>query len=269
MNEMRIMSQPQSYAPTNTTSFTLTSYHEEVSRQSLFDTPRHKDVYNSFAEVYSILTVLEAVENAYIKDYITDKEKYTSTTLRLLNQYQIIKNGFQDQDKWPVIQQILEIDDLSQFLDKLIKKFDLIVPLAQKRITSGIPVTIEQYHHNNDVSGRSAAVKAEQQSTLASPAPPSNVRLIAETTSNFITCMDALKLNYRTKDQLHPLLTELVVNLNELVEDDSQFEFSGRSKLVNWLIKLNNLDDSLSNEEIELFLNDLNEAYNKFYETLQ
>lgn len=262
MNEMRIMSQPQSYAPTNTTSFTLTSYHEEVSRSSLFTTPRHKDVYNSFAEVYSILSVLESVENAYIKDYITDKEKYTSTTLRLLNQYQIIVNGFKEHDKWPILQQTLEIGDLANFLEKFVMKFDLVVPLAIKRINSGIPVTIEQYHH--EIPSR-----AIEQSNLASPAPAANVRLIAETTSNFITCMDALKLNYRTKDQLHPLLSELVVNLNELVEDDSQFEFSGRSKLVNWLIKLNNLEDSLTNEEIEEFLNDLNDAYNKFYETLQ
>ena len=78
--------------------------------------------------------------------------------------------------------------------------------------------------------------------------------------------MDAVKLNYKTRDQLHPLLSDLVVNLNEFNET---IEFNGKSKLINWLIKINNLEKELSQEDSDLFLNDLDTAYKGFYESLE
>lgn len=49
--------------------------------------------------------------------------------------------------------------------------------------------------------------------------------------------MDALKLNYKSKDQLHPLLSELMVSLNTSMPKD----FEGRAKIVQWLITLNQM----------------------------
>ena len=99
--------------------------------------------------------------------------------------------------------------------------------------------------------------------------------MVAQATGNFITGMDALKLNYRTKYQLHPLLSNLVISLNELHNSPenggSTIEFPGKSKLVTWLIKLNNLLESeeLSQQDVDTFLEDLDTAYKGFFTSLE
>lgn len=272
------MSEPPSYAPTATSSFTIptTNYHEEVTKSAIIKSSGDKDVLNSLAEVYSIVTVLETIEKAFIKDYITDKEKYTSTSLRLINQYQIILKGFkEDDEKLQTCQKFIPDFTMDGFLTCFSKQFNLNCPLALKRLSSGIPVTIELMGSSNENDIPSGVMLARDSNTSTPMTPGSsgnnhNTRLIAESTGNFITCMDALKLNYNTKDQLHPLLSELVINLNELTEENSKYDFAGKSKLVNWLIKLNNLQDQeLSAAEIEEFLTDLNVAYKNFYMTLE
>lgn len=50
--------------------------------------------------------------------------------------------------------------------------------------------------------------------------------------------MDALKLNQRAKDQLHPLLSELMASYTRF--KNSQ-EWLGRGKLLSWLIDLNKM----------------------------
>ncbi|EGV59943.1 Vacuolar protein-sorting-associated protein 28 [Yamadazyma tenuis] len=266
------MSQPPSYAPTSTTSYTVptTNYHKEVTRASLISSPLHKDVYNSLAEIYSILSVLELIENSYIKDYITDKEKYTSTSLRLINQYQIIVNGFkEDQAKIDICNALMTNlnGNFDEFLECFSQMFNPACPLAIKRLTSGVPVTIRG--QDQDI-GSQMSTRTNSTPVNGQSGSNQNARLIAEATSNFITCMDALKLNYKHKDQLHPLLSELVINLNELTEDNNNLDFHGKSKLITWLIKLNNLQDKeLPSEEIEEFLNDLNIAYKNFYSKLE
>lgn len=244
---------PPEYAPTSTTTFTVSTdasiYNQEITRTSLIKTPLQKSLYDSLAEIYSILPTLEMIEVSFLKDYITDKEKYISTTYRLIHQYQMVVKMFgEDEDKLNLL--ILEIlpglnRDLSNFLDILQIKFNVNFPHAIIRLKNGLPATIEQ------INGLQ----------------PNNVnsRLVAEITGNFITCMDAVKLNYKSKDQLHPLLSELVLSLNELNEE---LEFNGKSKLVNWLIKLNNLTQELSQDEADSFLNDLDIAYKGFYTTL-
>jgi VPS28 protein len=49
--------------------------------------------------------------------------------------------------------------------------------------------------------------------------------------------MDALKLNYKSKDQLHPLLSDLMTSLNTSMPKD----FEARGKIVQWLIMLNQM----------------------------
>lgn len=245
---------PPEYAPTSTSTFTVsndaTIYNQEVTRTSLIKSPLHKSLYDSLAEIYSILPTLEMIEVSFLKDYITDKEKYISTTYRLIHQYQMVIKMFgEDEAKLSLL--INEVlpglqRDMSNFLDLLQAKFNINFPHAVIRLKNGLPATIEQ------INGLQ----------------PNNVnsRLVAEITGNFITCMDAVKLNYKLKDQLHPLLSELVLSLNELNEG---LEFNGKSKLINWLIKINNLTGELSQEEADSFLNDLDVAYKGFYTTLE
>jgi hypothetical protein len=64
---------------------------------------------------------------------------------------------------------------------------------------------------------------------------------VAETTQSFITFMDALKLRLRAKDQLHPLLQELMTGYSRF---KASAEWQGRGKIVQWLIALNSMKAS-------------------------
>jgi hypothetical protein len=47
---------------------------------------KERDLYDSLAEIYSIIITLDGLEKAYIKDSVTEAE-YTETCSRLLKQY--------------------------------------------------------------------------------------------------------------------------------------------------------------------------------------
>jgi hypothetical protein len=53
----------------------------------------------------------------------------------------------------------------------------------------------------------------------------------AGATQSFITFMDALKLNLRAKDQLHPFLTELMSGYSRF---KGSGEWEGRGKILHW-----------------------------------
>lgn len=52
-----------------------------------------------------------------------------------------------------------------------------------------------------------------------------------ESPKSFITFMDALKLNLKAKDQLHPFLTDLMSGYSRF--KGSQ-EWEGRAKILHW-----------------------------------
>lgn len=266
------ISGPQAYAPTTTSSQTSSrprpgvNYDQEISRSSIVKTPALKAVYEALCEIYSILTALELVENSFVKDFLTDKEKYTATAMRLINQYNILfQTVSSNAANEAALRDILpELNvDRSNFLAVFQQKFRLHTSLAADRLATGIPVTIELL----------PAVQPNEQK----PRSSANARLVAEATGSFITTMDALKLEYSSKQQLHPLLSGLVISLNDLSTSGADaaervpVEFVGKSKLVSWLIKLNNLGDTqtLSAEEREDFLHDLDVAYRGFYNSLE
>lgn len=66
-------------------------------------------------------------------------------------------------------------------------------------------------------------------------------------TENFITFLDALKLGMASKDQLHPLLSEVIQSTNEVTKVD----FDGRGNVISWLIRLNAMKahEELSEDE--------------------
>lgn len=55
----------------------------------LSTTNAERDLYDSLAEIYSVIVTLDALEKAYIKDSVTEAE-YTATCDRLLKQYKAI-----------------------------------------------------------------------------------------------------------------------------------------------------------------------------------
>jgi ESCRT-I complex subunit VPS28 len=53
--------------------------------------------------------------------------------------------------------------------------------------------------------------------------------------------MDALKLNLRAKDQLHPFLSDLMAGYSRF---KGSGEWEGRGKILGWLIELNKMKAS-------------------------
>lgn len=124
------------------------------------------------------------------------------------------------------------------------------VPRATERIRIGLPSTVTAPSHNTGSTSNNNF----------------NGTLILEATQEFITFLDALKLGFLAKDQLHPLLSEVIVNVNKVTDKD----FEGRGKIIQWLITLNQMKatEELSDEQARELDLDMNAAYQGFKSTL-
>ena len=125
------------------------------------------------------------------------------------------------------------------------------VPRATERIRIGLPSTVTAPSINTTTAGNGG----------------SNGTLILEATQDFITFLDALKLGLLAKDQLHPLLSDVIQSANKVTDQD----FEGRGKIVQWLIALNQMKateevSEYQARELEL---DMNTAYQGFKATLK
>ncbi|KAK9462326.1 vacuolar protein sorting-associated [Lipomyces oligophaga] len=252
------MAYQQPYAPTSYSSASFSSsaalrssvpLDEEVR---LYRTSAQRDLYESLAEIYAIIVTLDFVEKGYVKDTISQAQ-YTTICSRLLAQYStILKNQ--------------DVANEFQDLDSFRRQYDIEYPSAIARLRVGIPATVENpIEPSHPVQPEPSSVTATQ-SNSSSISPAASARAAADATGNFITFMDALKLNYKAKDQLHPLLGELMLSLNAVTTKD----FEGRSKIVEWLIKLNGMKatDEITDEEARELLFDVDHAYKSFYKTL-
>lgn len=94
-----------------------------------------------------------------------------------------------------------------------------------------------------------------------------NGTLILEATQDFITFLDALKLGLLAKDQLHPLLSDVIQSVNRITTGD----FDARAKIVQWLITLNQMKatEELGEDQARELELDMNAAYQGFKATLK
>ena len=113
--------------------------------------------------------------------------------------------------------------------------------------------------------------------TAGSFAPPQNTPsktaapnpgglLVLEATQEFITFLDAVKLGLLSKDQLHPLLSDVIQSVNKVTDKD----FENRGKIVQWLITLNQMKatEELSDQQARELELDMQQAYSGFRKTL-
>ncbi|KAI9716847.1 MAG: Vacuolar protein-sorting-associated protein 28 [Chrysothrix sp. TS-e1954] len=223
---------PYSYTPTSSLSATI-NLDEELK---LFTSSTDRDLYESLAEIYSILVTLDALEKAYLKDSITDAD-YGETCSRLLKQYksnlanETVANAFGD-------------------LETFKREWDLECPRATERIRVGLPATVEQPSHKPAAQAGAAAATS-----------------IIAASECFITVLDAIKIGMISKDQLHPLLAETIQAVNKVTDK----EFENREKIVHWLITLNQMRaaQELGQEQARELEFDMTRAYNGFKSTLE
>ncbi|KAF7592279.1 Vacuolar protein-sorting-associated protein 28 [Aspergillus hancockii] len=231
---------PYSYTPNPALSASI-NLDEEVK---LASRSAERDLYESLAEIYSIIVTLDGLEKAYIKDVVTEAE-YTETCARLLKQY---KSSLGDETV------ANEFVDLETFK----RTWGLECPRATERLRVGLPATVEQASHNTPAANMGSAPGGAAGGASGS--------LILTATENFITFLDALKLNMVSKDALHPLLSEVIQSVNKVTDGD----FENRAKIIQWLITLNQMraTEELSEEQARELAFDIEQAYQGFKSTL-
>ena len=93
-------------------------------------------------------------------------------------------------------------------------------------------------------------------------------RLVVKVTGAFITVMDALSMEQRAVDQLHPNLADLNSNLNQITSLPSDHE--AKVTVRRWLEKLHSMraSDELDEEQSRQMLFDLETAMGQFEQAL-
>ncbi|KAF2112189.1 VPS28 protein-domain-containing protein [Lophiotrema nucula] len=217
---------PTPYIPRSSLSATI-NLDEEVK---LSTTSTERDLYDSLAEIYSIIVTLDALEKAYLKDSINEGD-YTEACSRLLKQY---KSNLADETV------ARTFGDLESFK----REWDLECPRATERLRVGIPATVEQ----------GTSHKPSQQG-----GDNRDATLVISATENFITLLDAIKIGLVEKDTLHPFLVEIIQAVNKVTDVD----FESKGKIVQWLITLNQMRaaEKLNDDQVRDFQFDMEQAY--------
>ncbi|KAK3329535.1 ESCRT-1 complex, Vps28 subunit [Apodospora peruviana] len=226
---------PHSYVPNSTLHATI-NLDEEVK---LADTRAERDLQESLAEIFSIIVTIDELEKAFLKDAVPEAD-YTEICERSLKQY---KSILADET----------VANAFVGLEEFKAEWGLEVPRATERLRVGMPST---------------AVTASSGSapTPATAGKNTSGTLILDATENFITFLDALRLGLLAKDQLHPLLTDVIQSVNKVTDRD----FDNRGKIVQWLITLNQMKatEELSEDHARELELDINSAYQGFKSTL-
>lgn len=244
---------PYSYTPSSSLTATI-NLDEEVR---LADTPAERELYESLAEIYSIIITLDALEKAYLRDSIRESE-YTETCDRLLRQY---KNNLADE------RVSAAFGDLESFK----AEYDLQAPKATERLRIGLPATIATAPTTTPHPASTSTPGFSTPSAAAAPTPQTsaaNAQHLITASENFITLFDAIRMNMLSKDTLHPILVEIIQAVNKVTEGR---DFDGKAKVVQWLITLNQMRaaEELTAEMARELQFDLNGAYDGFKGTLE
>ncbi|GAA5934939.1 ESCRT-I subunit protein VPS28 [Sporobolomyces koalae] len=196
-----------------------------------------RERYDELATLYGLIVSLDYLERAYVRDSI-DSAQYAPACSRLLTQYKSIMKL---------------VGDSVPSLEAFMQEYRMDCAAAAHRLNIGVPATVE---HSSAEDGHGGAAGSGE-----------HAKWVAETTQNFITFMDALKLKLRAKDQLHPLLTDLMSGYTRF---KASSEWEGRPRILHWLITLNQMraSDEITEEQSRQMLFDVEHAYSEFFRSL-
>jgi ESCRT-I complex subunit VPS28 len=155
---------------------------EAEDEVELYSSSRERQAYDDQATLYAIILATEHLERAYARDAVTQQE-YVQECNKLISQFRLAEKA--------------ALTKLNMTTEKFMQLYQMDCPRATERLLNmGIPEPIR--------SGESADVAVT----------------VAETVQHFITAMDAVKLESRFVDELHPLLSDLMDSLTRLPESE-------------------------------------------------
>ncbi|MCJ1396281.1 Vacuolar protein-sorting-associated protein 28 [Xylographa bjoerkii] len=257
---MYTSSRPPAYAPSPYSYTPDTTLNATINLDEEVKLPRHgtaeRELIDSLAEIYSIVVVLDDLERAYTRDSVSETE-YTDICSRLIKQY---NSALSDER---VLRQFVDLESFK-------KEWNMDCPRATERLRIGLPSTL--VHPGPSAPSTSSPYPFAPHSSSYAPqntpaashptASTPSASSIANATENFITFLDALRIKILAKDQLHPLLSEVIQSVNKVVEGD----FDGRGNIIKWLIRLNGMraGENLGEEETRECAFELEGAYAGF-----
>lgn len=197
---------------------------ELMEEIKLYRTAREREKYDNMADLFALITTLQNLEKAYVRDCVTPQE-YTAACSKLLVQYKVAFKIVQD-DEFPTV-------------DAFVKKYKLDCPAALGRIKEDRPITIKDDKGNTS-------------------------KCIADIVSLFITLMDKLRLEIKAMDELHPDLRDLVDTMNRLSLIPSDFEGKEKVSSWLATLNSMQASDELTESQIRQMLFDLESAYAAF-----
>lgn len=246
-----------------------------------------KESNELISELYSILYTINAIEKVFIKSVFKsedEREQYSTTVDGLLVQWNSIIDSLDADVTWRDNNDSEHENNIKQLLSCCVSGDEVAsLRFGLRRVKLGINGFEERKRELERTSVREPATAADADSAAAEPgngpaadskhlaaatAPAGDTKgkkAIAEATSAFITLMDAIKLNYDSKDTLHPLFSDVLTKSGQISTD-----FDGRNKLVSWLIRVNKMGiaDTLDENVLKEMLWDVDTAYNGFFNQL-
>ncbi|KAL9699404.1 hypothetical protein quinque_002845 [Culex quinquefasciatus] len=195
--------------------------YEEVK---LYRHAREREKYDNMADLFALMSTLQNLEKAYIRDCVTPQE-YTAACSKLLVQYKVAFKLVQG-DEYPSI-------------ETFVKKFRLDCPAALERIREDRPITIRDDKGNTS-------------------------KCIADIVSMFITLMDKLRLDIRAMDELQPELRDLLDTMNRLSLIPDSFEGKEKVGTWLGTLNSMQVSDELSEAQVRQLLFDLESSYAAF-----
>ncbi|EEB09168.1 ESCRT I complex subunit Vps28 [Schizosaccharomyces japonicus yFS275] len=227
--------------------YDLSLLTEKVSQVHVDKNDEDTSVNEDLSVVYGIIVALEHLEKVFAKDGVSYVD-YEEACRLLLQQW---RSCLRDE----------HVASVYESFDSFCSRYKLHCPRAKTKL--------EELTNTTSRLTVETSVEDERRNASQSPQTNSTAKAVAQVVQNFITIMDAIRLNLVAKKQMHPLLAELMCSLDDLFEDTNE-TLKGRAALVQWLIKLNKLEDDaqLDADDRQLFLRDLEamytETYNKF-----
>lgn len=194
---------------------------ELLEEVKLARNPREREKFDNLAELFAVLTTLQCLEKAYIKDCVPAKE-YTTQCSKLLVQYKAAFRQVQSE----------EYPDVETFC----RKYRLDCPAALERIREDRPITIKDDKGNTS-------------------------KLIAEIVALFITTLDKLRMDIKSMDEHFSDVKDLTDNLNTLSILPSDFEGKGKVEKWLSVLKEMNVSDELTENQVREMIFDFESAY--------
>ncbi|XP_023954975.1 vacuolar protein sorting-associated protein 28 homolog [Bicyclus anynana] len=195
--------------------------YEEVK---LYRNAREREKHDNMAELYAVVSTLQHLEKAYMRDCVRAQE-YTAACSRLLVQYRVAFKQVQG-DEFPTI-------------EAFVTKFRLDCPAALERIRENKPNLIKDDKGNTN-------------------------KYIAEIVSLFITLMDKLRLEFRAMDMIQPELRDLRDTMDRLEMLPENFEGKLKVQEWLDKLSEMSASDELSEAQVRQLVFDLESSYGAF-----